>query len=618
MIDKLFPRIQKYEKAEGVFALPESPVVLFHKDEEGRLFKIISAFKKELFDRAGVDCYPVPDYAGKLTVSIEFKECGDLSGEKYVIEVSETGIVVLYGEPVAAFRAKETLIQLIELSSGKVPAGRYEDWPCLEHRGFMLDISRAKVPKIEKLFRLVDIMASLKMNELQLYLETYVYEYQSFPQHAHIAEALTPFEILQLTNYAKERYIDLVPNQNSFGHLYAWLKLPEFMDLRVEDKDDCGSINPIDPRSLDFIEELYSSLLPAFDSKYLNVGCDEVWGLRNGKTKEKADKVGTIGVYLDYLDEICKKAEEHDHRPMFWADILLNHKDEPDVIKRVSKNMIPLAWNYDGSNEDFEKNGALLSSLGFDFYICPGTSSWTAMFPDLKNSCLNVLKGAEAAIKYGARGLLMTEWGDFGHIQFDFAMQHGLIYAGALAWNLEGNRDFDLACAYADRVLYPCDNGSVSDIIRLGASLYDQHYFWTFHRKFTENGDPKHDGIFCLEHYQKIKQGMQDIIERSKALKLTADDGEILRDELIVSAELYSFMTDFMLLRLEYAETGAIENVDEKFEKFLSSYETVKAEVKRCWNMRNKEYDNDCMFRLMNKAMNNMVSTVKGTDGEKK
>ncbi|MBR5633124.1 MAG: hypothetical protein IKW68_04010, partial [Clostridia bacterium] len=292
--------------------------------------------------------------------------------------------------------------------------------------------------------------------------------------------------------------------------------------------------------------------------------------------------------------------------------ILLNHKDEPDVIKRVSKNMIPLAWNYDGSNEDFEKNGALLASLGFDFYICPGTSSWTAMFPDLKNSCTNVLKGAEAAVKHGARGLLMTEWGDFGHIQFDFAMQLGFVYAASVAWNLEGNRDFDLAAAYADRAIYKCEKGSVSEIIRRGADLYDTHYFWTYHRKFTENGDPRHDGTFNYDHYLKIKLGMQDIIESVKSLKLTSDDAQLLCDELTASAELYIFMTEFMLLRLEYAENKAIEGFDGRLETFLSEYERVKAEVKRCWNARNKEFDNDCMFRLMQKGIDNMIATVRG------
>ena len=613
----LYPRPKEYTSYDGILKLPENPVVLFHKDEEGKLFKIISALKTELNARAGIDCYPVPDYAGKLTVSVEFLYDESLEGECYEIEITEEKITLSYGTPVAAFRGKETLIQLFEVYGLDQPTGKYLDWPDLRRRGFMLDISRAKVPTLEKLYRLVDVMASLKMNELQLYLETYVYEYQEYPQHAHIAEGLTPFEILQLTDYAKERYVDLVPNQNSFGHLKNWLALDEFKELRLSDSDNCASINPLDPRSLDFVEGLYASLLPAFDSEYLNIGCDEVWGLDGGKVKEKAAEVGELGVYLDFLELICKKAETHGKRPQFWGDILLNETDDPRVIERVSKNMIPLVWNYNGKDDAFDRHGKVMSTLGYDFYICPGTSSWIAMFPDLANSCLNVLNGAEAAVEYGAMGMLMTEWGDFGHIQCDFAMELGLIYSGALSWSLEGCRDFSLACDYADDFVYRCTKGSVSELIRVGGYLYDENYFWMYDTAFTDNHAQKKSGHFNREHYLNIKQGMNDIVEKAKVLEMTAPDSELLRAELIASAQLYDVMTDYMLFRLEYEENGAIENFDLRLASFLAYYASVKSEIKRCWNARNKEYDNECMFRQIQNGIDNMIETVKGTKEEK-
>jgi len=607
----LYPRPKEYTSYDGILNLPEIPVLLFHKDSEGELFKIVSAFKKELSDRAGIDCYPVPDYSGKLTVSIEFLPDESLEGECYEIEITDEKITLSYGTPVAAFRGKETLLQLFEINGLSQPTGKYLDWPDLRRRGFMLDISRAKVPTLEKLFHLVDVMAALKMNELQLYLETYVYEYQEYPQHAHIAEALTPFEILQLTNYAKERYVDLVPNQNSFGHLRNWLRLDEFKELRSYDGENCASLNPLDPRSLDFVEGLYSSLLPAFDSEYLNIGCDEVWDLDKGKTKEKAEQVGELGVYLDFLELICKKAEEHGKRPQFWGDVLLNETEDTSVIERVSKNMIPLIWNYNGKDDAFDRHGKVMSTLGYDFYICPGTSSWIAMFPDLNNSCLNVLNGAEAAVEYGAMGMLMTEWGDFGHIQCDFAMELGLIYSGALSWSLEGSRDFELACNYADSFLYKCEEGSVSDIIRAGSDLYDENYFWMFERKFTDNNAPKKSGTFNYDHYMKVKNGMQDMAEKAKALKMTAADSELLRTELIASAKLYSLMTDYMLFRLEYEEKGKIDDFDTRLAAFLAEYASVKTDFKRCWNARNKEYDNEHMFRQIEGGFDDMIATVK-------
>lgn len=46
----------------------------------------------------------------------------------------------------------------------------------------MLDISRDKVPTMKTLFELVDLMASLKLNEFQLYTE------HTFAFQRHLAE----------------------------------------------------------------------------------------------------------------------------------------------------------------------------------------------------------------------------------------------------------------------------------------------------------------------------------------------------------------------------------------------------------------------------------------------
>ena len=39
------------------------------------------------------------------------------------------------------------------------------------------------------------------------------------------------------------------------------------------------SLNPTDPRSLEFIEGLYDQLLPCFTSRLFNVGCDETFDI---------------------------------------------------------------------------------------------------------------------------------------------------------------------------------------------------------------------------------------------------------------------------------------------------------------------------------------------------
>ena len=42
------------------------------------------------------------------------------------------------------------------------------------------------------------------------------------------ASPLTAHELKQIDDYCRKRFIDLVPNLNSFGHFERWLRHPEY------------------------------------------------------------------------------------------------------------------------------------------------------------------------------------------------------------------------------------------------------------------------------------------------------------------------------------------------------------------------------------------------------
>ncbi len=87
----------------------------------------------------------------------------------------------------------------------------------------MLDISRCKVPQMRTLFRMVEKMAAMKLNQLQLYTE-HTFAFQNHPQVWKAASPMTAEEILELDAHCRKHFIELVPNFNSFGHWERWLK----------------------------------------------------------------------------------------------------------------------------------------------------------------------------------------------------------------------------------------------------------------------------------------------------------------------------------------------------------------------------------------------------------
>ncbi|MEC7628391.1 MAG: glycoside hydrolase family 20 zincin-like fold domain-containing protein, partial [Verrucomicrobiota bacterium] len=92
--------------------------------------------------------------------------------EEYSLVLSATGIRLEAQGPEGAYRGMQTLMQILQNSSGQnLPCLRIKDRPALKRRGFMLDVSRCKVPRMNELFSLIDLLSLLKFNELQLYVE---------------------------------------------------------------------------------------------------------------------------------------------------------------------------------------------------------------------------------------------------------------------------------------------------------------------------------------------------------------------------------------------------------------------------------------------------------------
>ena len=91
----------------------------------------------------------------------------------YELTLQEDGITLAHADEAGARYGRSTLDQLRR--QGLV-AGRIRDWPDLAHRGFMLDISRDRVPDRACLLSLLDRLDRLRINHLELYTEhTFAY-----------------------------------------------------------------------------------------------------------------------------------------------------------------------------------------------------------------------------------------------------------------------------------------------------------------------------------------------------------------------------------------------------------------------------------------------------------
>ena len=305
--------------------------------------------------------------------------------------------------------------------------------------GYMLDISRNKVPTMKSLRRIVDVISSLGYTQFQLYME-HTFAYKNHETVWKGASPMTSEEVRELDAYCASRGVDLVPNQNSFGHLENWFRHKEY--LHLAEMPEGGVVGwrtfktpralcPTDPRSMKFVEELYSELLPNFRSKLVNVGCDEVWELnkRNGKGRSRAaiKSFGAEHVYLAHLRKVCSLAAKMGKTAMFWDDMIV--RAHPELICELPEDAIALDWGYEvGHSHSFEADCAALSKGGRRFYVCPGTSGWDSISGRHFNMKTNVQEAVRAGLRHGAEGCLMTDWGDGGMCQPWLTALPALVY----------------------------------------------------------------------------------------------------------------------------------------------------------------------------------------------
>lgn len=377
---------------------------------------------------------------------VTIKENASLKKEEYILTIAGSGICITASCDEGLFRATTSLWQMIKRNGRKLPCVIIEDEPQLARRGYMFDIARDRMPKVETFKKIIDVLCMFKYNEFQIYMEGDCFKYSAYPKYTEDFECLSPQDIEELEKYCEERFIDLVPNQNSFGHLGAWLKYDEFKPLGLSDeKSDANTINPLLDESFEFVSNLFESVLPYFKSGYVNIGLDEAYGLGLYQTEEYCKKNGKEKLWIEWMSKLNEHIKEkYNKNVMYWADMISKNRD---IHKYLPRDAIALEWGYE--NQDMGAMGEhcmQYHEMGIKFYVCPSCNTHMSFTGRGDLVLSHVRTSAQIAVRTGAEGLLMTEWGtgqgETGHPHFGVWNLIPIALAGMYAWNtIDGEQD---------------------------------------------------------------------------------------------------------------------------------------------------------------------------------
>lgn len=390
--------------------------------------------------------------------------------EGYLLRVNEQAVIIAAHRESGLFYGIQTYLQLREQSFNKEI--EIIDWPDNAIRGFHLE-TRFGIPRFERILEIIDEICKYKFNTILMELE------DKFPYEEvkgiTAANALSKEQLQEIIKYAGDRYIEIIPLQQTLGHVEYILKHEDYYHRREVRGKAVGnelpfSFNPIGKLSFNDIDEFCPANEEAYEiieklcremaetypsSRYIHVGCDEAWNLINCELcKEKYGQDGYNKVFLEHTNRVAEYVTALNKTPVIWDDMLRGFSKED--FQLLNKNIVIMCWlYYDG---DLDKGLSLLKKYheaGFKVIgassakCCEGMSSDYLDMPDMKDRLTNINDWSNLSAEFNMLGVVTTVWSNYTgtiappHPFFD-TIWYPLIYSAEKYWNTASEcLDFD-------------------------------------------------------------------------------------------------------------------------------------------------------------------------------
>lgn len=376
----VIPQVQNLSVKDGdVYVFDSSRKLVYDNQDSRRSLELFAQDLEELVGiRPSVAAGTSEDAKGNVYFTLGLQ---DGRKEAYSIDVSSDGILVRAVAPEGIYRATRTLLKSVgteKTSSVEFPSAEVSDWPRFGYRGLMLDVSR-HFSDVEMVKRTIDMLALHQLNIFHWHLtddQGWRIEIKSHPELTEVGAwrddtvvgrylggtdyptdgkrhggFYTQEQIREIVAYAKERYIEIIPEIDLPGHTSA--VLAAYPQLGCEDKEykvanRWGVIRDVlcagNPASLDLFKDIMDEVCELFPGKYIHLGGDECvkdrWkacpkcqkkirelGLKDGSRYSKED-------YLQswFMGEVASFVQSKGKRVIGWDEILEGVPMDDSVI----------------------------------------------------------------------------------------------------------------------------------------------------------------------------------------------------------------------------------------------------------------------------------------------
>ncbi|WP_455496760.1 glycoside hydrolase family 20 protein [Coprobacter sp.] len=360
---------------EGTFTFNKKTKIVYTSSLDSASQQVACAFGTLLDNTAGLktECLVKDEKNEKNIVFFDLDT--SIPNEGYSLDVTPSKIIIKAGSASGFYYAVQTLKQLLPVAvygdvkpesaqKWEIPCVRINDAPRFSYRGMHLDVSRHFF-SADEVKKYIDLLAMHKLNVFHWHLtddQGWRIEIKKYPKLTEVGSVRkhtvvkknfdeydnTPYggyytqdEIRDIVNYAKERFITVIPEIDLPGHMVA--ALASYPSLGCTggpyEVEGMWGVHPDvlcvgKESTYKFATDVLSEVMELFPSQYIHIGGDECpkdrWQkcplcqARIKKLGLKTDKEHTAEERLqsDFITRIEKFVNENGRQIIGWDEIL--------------------------------------------------------------------------------------------------------------------------------------------------------------------------------------------------------------------------------------------------------------------------------------------------------
>lgn len=411
----IIPRPAKLVEGNGQFTFGQVTTAWADAYEGDSIQSLLKSFEQEFTSTTGLAFKA--SKAAKAALQLRLNP--SLKGESYCLTVSKTNVIVEAARPVGFFYALQTLKQMLPTravmagvsvekgTSMTLPVVEIEDAPRFGWRGFMLDEGRHFFGK-KAVKQVLDVMAAYKMNRFHWHLtddqgwRVEIKKYprlttygawrntmtlswgNTLPDGERYGGYYTQDDVREIVAYARERFIEIVPEVDIPGHSQAAVAVyPEFLACDPEKPHEVwlsqgvstDVINVANPKAVQFAKDVIDELITLFPYQYMHLGGDECpvkkWE-QNKDCQALLKQIGSknyrdlqIHFYKQLKDYVASKPAQQQRHFIFWNEVLHGNTSV------LGKDFTVMAWvGADKAAQEAAKRGlTTILSPQIPYYI---------------------------------------------------------------------------------------------------------------------------------------------------------------------------------------------------------------------------------------------------------